>query len=65
MSLPGGIDNPVSKNAMATGKSVAINDVNLGGFDKWTNCGKCVQVTAKLASQPFHTFSKQQVPRMR
>lgn len=43
----GGITSAKAKNAIATNKWVAINDVNLGGFDKWTHCGKCVEVTAK------------------
>ena len=49
ISLPGGITSPTAKNAIATNKWVAVNDVNLGSFDKWSNCGMCVQVTAKLA----------------
>ena len=48
-SLSGGPDNAIAKSAIEINKWVAVNDVNLGGFDVWTNCGKCVQVTAKLA----------------
>lgn len=48
-SLPGSINNPISKAAIASNKWVALNDVNLGGFDVFSNCGKCVQVTAMYA----------------
>ena len=47
-TLPGGPDHPLAKIALATNKWVAMNDVNLGGFEVCTNCGKCVQVTASF-----------------
>ena len=46
-NLPGGLENPLSKNAGQQGLWVSLSANNVGR-ENWENCGKCIKLTVSI-----------------